>query len=421
MAEQTSWLKTPADLAILRELAKRLKEIGDSPTNAERRRLWYALDEGRAERPMVLAEAWVAFEDLPDSQLKCREEWAQRVESTLRFDIFVFDKIRDDHVVEPWFNINWDLSKSDYGVEVRQEYAERVSGNVSSRRWEAPIKDLDRDLGKLKPRTFSVDREKTLAWKTHLEEVFDGIIGVRMRGGFWWTTGMTQNAIDLIGLEKFMESMYTNPDGLHRLMRFLQEDTMALSSFVEREGLLSLNNEDDYIGSGSMGYTRALPEPDWKPGDPVRLKDIWVLSESQESVGCGPSLFEEFVFRYQKPVIERYGRCYYGCCEPVHDRWPLLRTLPNIRRFSISPWCDQAFMAEVLGCAYVFSRKPNPSLISMPQWDEEPVRSELKETLTLARNCNVELIMKDVHTLCGQPERMARWVDIAREMVDACA
>ena len=194
--KNNSWKIIANDLEILRGLARRKLEIASDPVNLERKRLWYLLDEGRAERPMVLSEAWVAYAGLPDSRLYCQEEWARQLESALRFEVFVFEKIRDDHVVEPYVNCNWKVQVSNYGVEVKTEWADRVSGNVSSRQWDPPIKDMERDFEKLHPRTFSVDREATQAWKTHLEEVFGGILPVRIRGGFWWTVGMTWSAIE---------------------------------------------------------------------------------------------------------------------------------------------------------------------------------------------------------------------------------
>jgi len=163
-----------------------------------------------------------------------------------------------------------------------------------------------------------------------------------------------------------------------------------------------------------MGYTHALPQN----GGPVRARDLWVLSESQETVLVSPKMFEEFVFPYQLPVIERFGRSYYGCCEPVHSRWHLLQKIPNLKRVSISPWCDEEFMADALGRDYVFSRKPNPTLISTERFDEDTIRGDLRKTLKAAASCNVEIIMKDVHTLAGEPWRMARWVKIAREVIE---
>ena len=251
--------------------------------------------------------------------------------------------------------------------------------------------------------------------KAFLEEHFGDIMPVQLRGGYWWTMGMTSQIIEFIGLENLMLAMYDCPEGLHRLMAFLRDDQLALIDWLERENLFTLNNENDYIGSGSMGYTRRLPQPDWTPGRPVRAKDLWVLSESQETVGVSPELFEEFVFKYQLPVIERFGSCYYGCCEPVHTRWHVLEKIPNLRRVSVSPWCDEALMAEYLGRKYVYSRKPNPTINSCERFDEELIRQDLCKTVSIAKGCSLELIMKDVHTLAGQPERLGRWVELARE------
>ncbi len=72
-------------------------------------------------------------------------------------------------------------------------------------------------------------------------------------------------------------------------------------------------------------------------------------------------------------------------------------------------------MAEALGRDYIFCRKPNPTLISTERWDEDEIRADLRCTLNVAGGCHLELSMKDVHTLCGQPWRMRRWVELARE------
>ncbi|MBI5834942.1 MAG: hypothetical protein HZB16_21785 [Armatimonadetes bacterium] len=402
------------DLDILRRLAARKAEIAHDPVNVERRRAWLAHDAGGDSRPMVLAESG----GVRDAQrplvptLECADGWARGVEAGLRGEILRFEELRDDHVVEPVLNVGWHVATSDYGVQavVHQGGDAQTMG---SRSWEAPITDLDRDFHRLRPRTFSVDRDATLAAKARLERVFDGLLPVRLRGGFYWTMGMTWVAIDLIGLEGLMLAMYDNPAGLHRLMAFLRDDHLAFSAWLEAEGLYTLNNENDYIGSGSEGYTADLAAD-----GPARARDLWVLLESQETVGVSPALFEEFVFPYQQTLAERFGRVYYGCCEPVDSRWHILRRLPNLARLSVSPWSNQEAMAELLGRDYVFSRKPNPTLISTARFDEAAIRADLRQTLATARGCRLEIIMKDVHTLHNEPGRLARWVAMAREEID---
>ena len=156
-------------------------------------------------------------------------------------------------------------------------------------------------------------------------------------------------------------------------------------------------------------------QPDRREGMKVRRKDLWALLESQETVCVGPELFEEFIFPYQKDIADVFGLVYYGCCEPVHNRFHILKRMKNMTRISVSPWADEAFMAKECGKDIVFSRKPNPTLISTSIFDEAAIRRDLRTTLDTAKNCRLEIIMKDVHTLNNDPGRLARWVRLARE------
>ena len=414
------------DVDILRSLAERKARIASSSVNRERRRLWYKHNSLGHVRPMILAEiSGVMDETLPDTALQCSNELARRLERSLRSELYEHEVLKDDHVLEPWIDVNWKVQASPYvdPSETSIHVPKRDDGKLGARSWDPPIRQIDRDFGKLRKREFSVDREATLEEKTCLEAAFDGILPVRIRGSFWWTFGMTWTAIDLIGLENLMLFMYDDPDGLHRLMRFLHDDHVAFAVWLEGEGLLTLNNENDYTGSGSRGHTRELPRPDPRSAAGqgsrhVRTSDMWLLLESQETVGVGPEQFEQFIFPYQLDLASRFGLVYYGCCEPVHSRWHVLKKIPNLRSVSVSPWADQEFMARELAGKYVYSRKPNPAQVSTSVFDEEAVRADIRKTFTVARDCDVEIIMKDVHTLSGHSERLARWVEIAREEAD---
>ena len=413
----TGWTLTQHDRQILRDLGSRNLEIANDPVMEDRRRLWKKHAARQGERPMILAEtSGVLCEMMPASRLQCHEEWARGIDVR---NIMQFEDVRDDFVLEPFINCPWKTTVSDYGINVEKHRADN-HGQLGSYAWDPPVKDLQTDLDRLHPRTFSVDREGTFAWQQFMDEVFGGILPTRIRGSHFWSLGLTWAAIDLVGMENLMLFMYDDPEGLHRLMQFLHDDHVVFVTWLEREGLLTLNNENDYIGSGGIGYTDELPQADYQDGDPARLKDLWVLSESQETVGVGPDLFAEFVFPYQISLAERFGLTYYGCCEPVHNRWHVIKQIPNLRRVSISPWCDQAFMAEALGNEIIFCRKPSPTLVSTENFDEEAIKADIRNTLSAARNCTVELAMKDVHTLANQPPRLGRWCDLAREVIEEC-
>jgi hypothetical protein len=67
-------------------------------------------------------------------------------------------------------------------------------------------------------------------------------------------------------------------------------------------------------------------------------------------------------------------------------------------------------MAGQLEDRYIFSYRAPPSDLAVPHLHEEVVRKRLRTVLAAARGCRVELLMKDNHTLGGNPQNAIRWV-----------
>jgi hypothetical protein len=72
-------------------------------------------------------------------------------------------------------------------------------------------------------------------------------------------------------------------------------------------------------------------------------------------------------------------------------------------------------MATELGDKYIFSMKPNPADLAMDSFEEEYLRAGLRKDLQATRNCRVEIIMKDNHTIRNDTLRVVRWVQIVRQ------
>ena len=81
----------------------------------------------------------------------------------------------------------------------------------------------------------------------------------------------------------------------------------------------------------------------------------------------------------------------------------------------MSPWADRSKMAEYLGSDYVYSMKPSPTPLAAHTMDEDAVRTALREDLRKAKGCQVEIMMKDNHTIGGNPENVITWTRIAKE------
>jgi hypothetical protein len=208
-----------------------------------------------------------------------------------------------------------------------------------------------------------------------------------------------------------MLDMLDEPNWVHELLAKLAANHHAVLDQLETGGYLSLNNGCEWINNGGIGYTDVLPSAGFDP-ERVRCRDLWGGQESQDLVGISPDMYEELFFPHLQPLIERFGLGCYGCCEPLHDWLPVLKRARNLRRVSISPWADITKSAEQLGANYVFCCKPHPAVVATERMDEGAIMRQMVKTLTITQrhNCRVEVMLKDLHTVQHEPQRLARWV-----------
>ncbi|MCE5250806.1 hypothetical protein LLG96_11360 [bacterium] len=402
------------DRVIIRELAARTAELAARPDEDRRRDLWYRHNALHETRPLVFCDPENGWNEIiRGDDLKCGGQLAREWEMTLRKEIFWADSMGDDRVCESCFTIPHVYTETDWGVHETKTGGSDGGSYV----WESPLKSYD-DMNKLRFPRIEVDYEATAALQSLAVDVLGDFLTVRLKGKWWWTLGMTWTLVNLRGLCQVMYDVYDNPEMLHVLMGFLRDGHLARLQFLENNGLLSLNNDGTYVGSGGFGWTTELPLDDFD-GTGVRTCDMWGFAESQETTTWSPDMFEEFIFPYQLPILERFGLNCYGCCEPLDRRWHIIEKIPRLRRVSVSPWANPAVMAEQLGKRYIFSLKPNPAHLAVPFMDEDFVRTELRKTLKVIGDCHVEIIMKDNHTIGNNPENVRRWCKIAREESEA--
>jgi hypothetical protein len=129
-------------------------------------------------------------------------------------------------------------------------------------------------------------------------------------------------------------------------------------------------------------------------------------------------MFEEFIFQYQLPILKRFGLNCYGCCDPLDQRWHIIKNIPNLRRVSVSPWSDLEKMAENLEDKYIFSMKPLPTPLAAVVLDEGFIRKKIREALEITKGCVLEIIMKDNNSIGKNQENVINWVRIAREEIN---
>ncbi len=404
------------DRDVLRPLAARWMELASQPAMAERRRLWTALKDLRGERPMVLFETWSLEDYLADVTLECQDPLFRGVEWHMRWVIRHAEEVGDDTVLDPCWRVGWDVQGTGYGVPIQSHHATDEAGASTAYAFDHPIRTVE-DIDRLRPQTWSVNRQSTQERLQRLCAAFGDLLPVELHGTTGMHAGLTSDLFRLIGNDRLMTWPYDAPDALHRVMAYLRDDRLRLHAFLQEEGLLGRNDNSTLVGSGSPGYVSCLPQEGF--AGRARLKDLWLWMESQETTCISPAMFRRFFLPYMADVSRSFGLVYYGCCEPVHDRWDaVVEAIPNVRAVSISPWCDMPMMAGKLGRSCVFSRKPRPAPITGPTADWEGLEQDIDATLEAAKGCNLEIVFRDVYRICGDRPRLRRWAEMVRSKIE---
>ncbi len=405
---------TENDKKILRGLSVKVREIAERPDMAEKKRLWHLHNNLQGERPMIFCDpenGW--HEIIPESTLECSNNVARHWELHMKKQIFWGDKMGDDYVVESVFDVPHVYKELPWRIRGKEELSHAFSTQMDGGAYhiDTVMKSYD-ELPDVLPRETTVDYMISGKVLDLAHDIFDGILKVRNRTVWFWSFGLTDEFSQLRGMDNLLMDFYDNPEGVHALMNKLKDGTIEHLEFLEKNNLFYPNNNYTYVGSGGLGYTDQLPTD-----EPAKMIGMWGHAESQITVGVSPDMFEEFIYPYQKEIMEKFGLQCYGCCEGMENRMNIIKQSRNLRRVSVSHWADPEKMSDELKKDYIFSLKPSPSPLASHEMDMDSAREEMEHKFGIARDKNfVEIIMKDNHTLGNNPENVRKWVALAREI-----
>ncbi len=411
-------MKDGRDVRILRELARRYVDICSEDVQQERRDLWRRHNSLVRTRPLIYMRYFsVRNEEIPDLALECEDPFYRRHEDFLRRAIFQ-GAIGDDFVFEPWITQRATTvtpAGGPWGFRYDHIYSDEPRG---AWKFDPPLKELA-DIEKLAEPNHVIDEEATARNLARLHEAVGDLLEVNVdRAPFYrvWRADISCDLAQLRGLEQVMWDMADNPDWLHGLAGRLSAGVLRTHDEAERAGDWRLCNHENQ----AMPYALELPDPQAN-GESVTRDRLWTFVAAQEMAQVSPQMHEEFVLDYQLPIMEKFGLVAYGCCEDLTHKIDMLRRIPNLRRIAVTPVADVARCAEQIGEDYVFSWRPNPALMVSCGFDEERVRRIIREGLQAARGCHVDITLKDIETVQGDPTRLRRWVEVVREVIEESA
>ncbi|MHC4873448.1 MAG: hypothetical protein ACYTFY_16510 [Planctomycetota bacterium] len=413
----TEALKT-TDTEIMQELAKEYAEIAALPVQEEKRKLWRKLNGLQPERPMVMVDQVCWNEMDYDGSLteKCEDPFLRSLETVMRRKIFQWKNFPVDMVFDPWISIQKVACNSRFGIELDEDTVATDPHNAVVSHKYNNLFQSEEDLERIKTPVITHDEKETERRINVAQDLFNGIIDVRVTGispyvSLWDPLATWMN------VEEALFAMIDKPDLIHGILSRMTDGYLSMLDQLEEKKVLT---EPQSLIHCTGGYTDELPADGYDPNSP-RCSDIWMYGLAQMLGTVSPEMYDEFEIKYTSKICERFGLVYYGCCDPLDNKMEQVRKLPNVRKVSVSPWANQERSASEIKTDFVFSSKPNPANVAMDSFNGDLIRKELSDIKALCdqNSCPLEFILKDISTLCREPDRLNKWAEIAMDI--ACS
>lgn len=405
------------DYTILREYGKKLAEIAALPIQDEKKRLWIENNSLNKQRPLVVIDQlpWHEINRSEEMKLECEDEFLRSVEWTIKSLLYRWNHFACDMVVENRIDIPKSVHNFNYGIDIVEEtLATDNENDVVSHKYNDEVA-TEEALDALKPDKIWVDTELDNKRLEICNEIFNGIIPVRLKGveihaGLWDRISQMRPA------ESIIWDIIDRPEFTKKVVQKFVDLTMSTVDQCEELGILDADMQ--YVHC-TGAYNKELPKAGFNPDKP-RAKDVWAFGMAQIFSTVSPAMHDEFEIELVKPLYERFGLMYYGCCEPLENVIPYIRKIKNVRKISVSPWANIEKCAENIGKDYVFSCKPNPSLIASGSIEKDGMMDQISRVIkaTEANDTPVELILKDISTVGNNLKVIDDWAQIVMGIVD---
>jgi hypothetical protein len=408
----------PEERDTLRRLGRELAAIAALPVHREKAELWRRLNDLEPVRPLVWINEipWNEMNVDDELTVRCTHPWAKELETRLRRTIYQWRHMPGDMVVSDFIECPLAIHSTDFGIHEEVDVARTdATSEIISRHFHVQIHD-EKDIEKIHIPVVTHDTQTTEVTFAAMQDLFKDIMPVRKtrQSHIWFTPW--DYLIRWWGLQEAMIDLVERPDLVNAAVERMVDAWMVeLDQFVQQD-LLELDCNNTRIGSGGYGYTKQLPGTPFDPAH-VRPMNMWGCSNAQIFSEVSPDMHWEFALRHDLRWLSRWRMTYYGCCEPLDRKIDLMRRIPNLRKISMSPWNDAARILKEVGGDYVLSFKPSPAIFVETTWNPTKAREAITSVLRKAQGCHLEVIMKDISTVCYKPQNLWDWARVAMEAV----
>jgi hypothetical protein len=204
---------------------------------------------------------------------------------------------------------------------------------------------------------------------------------------------------------------------VHRLMDIITSAFEQHHRNREQKGWLNVVPSSDgrYTQVGFRVHCAHIP-PDFDQAKP-RLRHEWAYVSAQTSSGLSPGMFAEFVHPYNVRLARYFSNqtVYYHGCEKLDHKLDVLATLPNLRRFHVSPWSSVEAAREKFRGKVVLEVHAHPGRVFFGYSPRE-MKQEVQRLIRAAEGVPLDINLSDIHSVNGDPCLLTRWAEAAQEV-----
>jgi hypothetical protein len=399
---------------VLTDLADEALTLWQSPEQARRRQLWADHFNGRTREVPVSCAMFQGFQDLvwqqilPEDAFVYQEGLARAIETHLRHSLWRAGNIPDDTPSALSLRLSAlpPMAEDElWGVPLQYDSTGMAGGAYKPR----PPLARPEDIERLRAPEFRCDRAAMQRQEQQVRE----LVGDRLpltfhsdalhNGPFEW-------AVRLRGMDNLLLDCYDRPEWLKELMQFLSDAIVRYQRQREAADCVT----------GIAECALHSPWDDISPGRETLLSGAWGYLHAQSAASYGPDTYAEFVQPYNVPIAELWGKVYYHGCEDLTRKVRLIRELPNLRQFHVSPWSQVAATARELPEHVTMEVHSHPTNVLLV-WGEAEMREELARLTAAAGDHLFNLKLCDVQTVNGDGGRaLITWSRLAKEAAAEC-
>lgn len=421
--------------SVIRDLLDEVVENCNSNENWRRKKIWINHNNQIGEKKLLFnVHLWkiidqkVWYELIPISELKTKDKYERFVELQLRRKLFKFRYINDYDVIMPtiWTTPIVENTGPLFGIEPKVKIPKgsneknlfnssmllELMGDIQNiegaRKFTTTINDFE-ELKFLKKPKIIINKERTEKKAKKIKEIVNDLIPIKVIRP-QLNTSPFEYVVQFRGIEKILFDFIDRPKLVHAMMRFFTECIVEQYKKYDKEGVF----DPEYTWDFRVHFDRIENKERINS-----LKNCWAYISAQSASGISPQMYEEFLQPYHEKIGKLFGKVYYHGCEDLTEKFDIIKKLPNLRRFHISPWSNIKKILDKHQKQFIYEIAVHTTN-HLFVFNNKQIAEDLKKIkkIIIEEDVRADINISDIETVNNNPKKLIEWAKIAKTILE---